>query len=57
MLDADDLSVLQELLNEEILNYLQSGYKLTDEYTIKLRNLLKKLNLEENYDFDNRFKE
>lgn len=57
MLNKDDLYILQEVLNEEIENYLQSGYKLTDEYTIKLRNLLKKLNLRENYDFDNRFKE
>lgn len=56
-MSEEELSILQEVLNEEIENYLQSGYKLTDEYTIKLRNLLKKLNLEENYDFDNRFKE
>lgn len=57
MIDGDDLSILQEVLNEEIESYLQSGYKLTDEYTIKLRNLLKKLNLKENYNFDKRYKE
>lgn len=52
MLDKKDLDILQEVLNEEILSYLDSGYKLDDEYTINLRNLLKKLNLEEVYDFD-----
>ena len=52
MLDKNDLDILQEILNEEILSYLDSGYKLDDEYTIDLRNLLKKLNLEEVYDFD-----
>ena len=57
MLDKIDLSILQELLNEEIENYLQSGYKLTDEYVIRLRNILKKLNLKEIYNFDKRFKE
>ena len=57
MLNEDDLDILKEVLNEEIFSYLDSGYKLTDEYTVKLRNILKKLKLRENYDFDNRFKE
>ena len=52
MLDKKELDILQEVLNEEILSYLDSGYKLDNEYTIDLRNLLKKLNLEEIYDFD-----
>ncbi len=55
MLDKEDLDILQEVLNEEILSYLDSGYKLDDEYTINLRNLLKNLNLEEIYDFDKRY--
>lgn len=55
MLDKEDLDILQEVLNEEILSYLDSGYKLDDEYTINLRNLLRKLNLEEVYDFDKRY--
>ena len=55
MLDKKDLDILQEVLNEEILSYLDSGYKLDDEYTIDLRNLLRKLNLEEVYDFDKRY--
>ena len=55
MLDKKDLDILQEVLNEEILSYLDSGYKLDDEYTINLRNILKKLNLEEIYDFDKRY--
>ena len=55
MLNKEDLDILEEVLNEEILSYLDSGYKLDDEYTINLRNLLKKLNLEEIYDFDKRY--
>lgn len=51
-MNSEDLSILQELLNEEILNYLQSGYKPTDEYVVNLRNILKKLNLKEIYNFD-----
>lgn len=57
MLNTDELSILQEIINEETENYLQSGYKLTDEYVIRLRNILKKLNLKEIYNFDKRFKE
>ena len=57
MLDKIDLSILQELLNEEIENYLQSGYKLTDEYVVTLRTILKKLDFKEIYNFDKRFKE
>ena len=40
-------------MNEEIINYLDSGYSTRDEYVINLRNLLQKLNLKENYKFDN----
>lgn len=54
MLDADDLSVLQELLNEEILNYLQSGYSVKDDFVIRLRTIIKKLNLKEIYNFEKR---
>ncbi len=54
MLDTDDLSILQELLNEEILSYLQSGYEVTDEYVIGLRTIIKKLNLKEIYNFEKR---
>lgn len=52
MIDKEDLEILQELLNETILCYLDSGYKLDDKYIIDLRNLLKKLNLKEVYNFD-----
>ena len=55
-LTRDDLGILQELINEEIESYLQSGYELNDKYTIDLRNLLKKIGLKEVYDFDKRFK-
>lgn len=55
MLTRDDLSILEEIINQEIENYLQSGYKLTDKYVIDLRKILKKLNLKEIYNFDKRF--
>ena len=51
MLSKEELECLQEILNEEILSYIQSGYKITDEYIILCRNILKKLNLKEIYSF------
>ena len=51
-MNKEDLMILEELINEEILNYLKSGYSVNNNYVIKLRNLLKKLNLTEIYDFD-----
>ncbi|MCI9434056.1 MAG: hypothetical protein HFI86_02105 [Bacilli bacterium] len=54
ILNKEELSLLQELINEEILNYLDSGYKIKDEYVINMRNLLKKLDLNEIYNFDRR---
>ena len=50
-MDKEDLEILEEVLNEEIASYLQSGYSKNDEYVIKLRNILKKLNLKEIYYF------
>lgn len=50
-MNKEDLEILQELINEEILSYLDSGYKITDEYVVNLRKLLKKLNLREIYNF------
>ena len=47
-----ELECLQEILNEEILSYIQSGYKITDDYVVLCRNILKKLNLKEIYNFD-----
>lgn len=52
MFDIYELNILEELLNEEISNYLHSGYSLDDEYVIRMRNMLKKLGLKENYHFD-----
>ena len=54
-MNKEDLDILEELINEEIYSYLESGYKLTDEYTLNLRDLLKKLGLKEIYDFDKRY--
>lgn len=45
-------SILQEVLNEEILSYLSSGYKVTDNYIVTLRGLIKKFDLKEVYNFD-----
>lgn len=52
-LTKEDLFTLEELINEEIKEYLDSGYLINNEYVINLRNLLQKLNLKENYKFDN----
>ncbi len=47
----DDLMILEELINEEILSLIESGYQ--DSNNVKqLRNLLKKLDLKEVYNFD-----
>ena len=53
MLDKNDLSMLEELINEEIQSYFNSGYNIESDYIVRLRNILKKLNLEEYYDYDN----
>lgn len=55
MLKVEELECLQEIINEEILSYLDSGYNIQDEYIILLRNILKKLNLKEIYDFEKRY--
>lgn len=52
MFTEKELDTLQELLNEEILSYLRSGYKLNDEYVVLLRVLLCKLHLKEIYNFE-----
>lgn len=52
-LTNSDLLILEELINEEIKEYLDSGYSKETEYVINLRNMLQKLNLKEYYNFDN----
>ena len=47
-----ELRILQEIINEEILSYLESGYKISDCYIRTLREILKKLNLKEVYNFE-----
>lgn len=51
-MSKEELLYLEEMINEEILEYLQSGYSIEDEYIITLRNMLKKLDLKEIYNFD-----
>lgn len=51
-MSKEELLYLEEMINEEILEYLQSGYNIDDEYIIALRNILKKLDLKEVYNFD-----
>lgn len=55
-MNKEDYEMLEEILNEELESYLSSGYSLQSEYVINLRNLMKKLNLKEIYDFDKRYK-
>ena len=52
-LTNSDLLILEELINEQIKEYLDSGYSKETEYVINLRNMLQKLNLKEYYNFDN----
>ena len=50
-LTKEDLMILEEIINEEIYNQIDSGYKDSD-CVRTLRNLLKKLDLKEIYNFD-----
>ena len=50
-LTKEDFMILEEIINEEIHNQIDSGYKDRD-YVRTLRNLLKKLDLKEIYNFD-----
>lgn len=51
----DDLDILEELINNALESYLDSGYGLNSEYTIALRNLLNKLGLKEYWDYDKKY--
>ena len=55
MFEVEELECLQEIINEEILSYLESGYNIKDEHIILCRNILKKLNLKEIYDFEKKY--
>ena len=52
MFDIDELNILEDILNEEILSYLRSGYGTRNEYVVRMRGILKKLDLKEYYRFD-----
>ena len=54
-MDKIDLAILEKIINDEIKSQLDSGYKLNSEYVIILRNLLKKLNLKEYWDYDKKY--
>ena len=47
-----ELSILEELLNEAIKEYFDSGYSIKDEYIKTLRCILKRFNLKEYYNYD-----
>ena len=53
-MSKEELLILQEIINEEILSYLQSGYELNSCYINVLRGILKKLNLDDTYNFEKR---
>lgn len=55
-MSEEELSLLEEILNEELLSYADSGFKITDECVINVRSILKKLNLKEVYNFERKFK-
>lgn len=52
MLSDEELDLLEEIINDEIISYLESGYKNTSEYVVSCRNILKKLNLKELFNYD-----
>lgn len=43
---------LEEILNEGIKDYLDSGYYLDDDYVVTLRGMLAKFNLKESHPYD-----
>lgn len=43
--------ILEDILNEEILEYLNSGYNVQDDYVKTLREMIKKMGLEERYNY------
>lgn len=52
-LNNEELSLLEEILNTEIIEYaVSSGYGFTNEYIVSLRNIIKKLGLNEKSDYD-----
>ena len=51
-MSEEEKLILEELLNEEIKSYLFSGYKVTDDYVITLRKLLKDFGLKEIYKYE-----
>lgn len=52
MFDKKELGYLEEMINEEIKDYLNSGYPLEDDYVVTLRGMLEKLGLKEIYKFE-----
>lgn len=50
-----ELSLLEEILNEELLSYADSGFKITEDCVVQARSILKKLNLKEIYNFERKF--
>lgn len=48
-MNEKELMIIEELVNEEILEYWQSDYSIKSEYITDLRNILTKYNLNETY--------
>ena len=44
-MSKEELVVLEQVLNEELESYLDSGYSLSSKWVITIRNLLKKLSM------------
>ena len=52
-LTREDFELLEELINEEIKEYLESGYySICSDFIIQMRELLQKLGLKEIYNFN-----
>ena len=52
-MSEEQLSIIEELVNEEIKEYFRSGYGIDNHYIIQLREILKYFRLKEWWDYDN----
>ena len=52
MFTKNELAILEELLNDEVFSYLDSGYSIDDEYIVDIRNIMRKINVKETRNYD-----
>lgn len=55
MFTKEELNILEQLLNEDVEELLNSGYNLNNEYVVLIRNIISKLGLRETWDYDKKY--